>query len=186
MSELKRRSGISDVTLSSIRNGYSARRSTINKLLRTFSEIYGVKLTIRNVDGIIIQGKPVSASPVTGQVSISPTSNGNSKATIVQNNPEVSEDMPNDLPPGTAKLTNFVETHNLKISNVGRWVNKGLEGEKLKTVTRIGRNGRIQHFLTPELQQQARDFLRRHGKLKTLEVEEKAAEEPLWYLPDKE
>lgn len=60
LTELKRRSGISDVTLISIRNGHSARRSTINTLLRVFSEIYGVKLTLQNVDGIIIQGKPVS------------------------------------------------------------------------------------------------------------------------------
>ncbi len=184
MSELKRRSGISDVTLSSIRNGYSARRSTINKLLRTFSEIYGINLTIKNVDGIIIQGKPVNAPPVTGQVPIS-TSNGSNKKTIVQNNSEASEDLPHDLPTGTAKLTDFVETYNLKISNVGRWVNKGLEGEKLKTVTRTGRNGRIQHFLTPELQQQACDFLRRHGKLKTLSTEQEAASnERAWYAPE--
>src|SRR2546430_13083972 len=61
LTELSRRSGISDVTLISIRNGKSARRSTINTLLRTFSELYGIKLTLKNVSGIIIRGNLVNA-----------------------------------------------------------------------------------------------------------------------------
>src|SRR5437660_3799128 len=75
LTELKRRSGISDVTLISIRNGHSARRSTINTLLQTFSEIYGVKLTLKNVDGIIIQGKPInSPSSIAKQEPVPPVS----------------------------------------------------------------------------------------------------------------
>src|SRR5205807_5132518 len=57
LAELSRRSGISDVTLASIRDGKSARRSTINTLLRTFSEIYGVELSTDNVSGIVIKDK---------------------------------------------------------------------------------------------------------------------------------
>src|SRR5690348_16825969 len=57
MTELKNRSGISDVTLASIRDGNSARRSSINKLLNTFSDIYKVPLSIENVSGIVINDK---------------------------------------------------------------------------------------------------------------------------------
>jgi predicted transcriptional regulator len=55
--ELKNRAGISDVTLAKIRDGYSARRSTINTLLRTFSEIYNIELSLDNVTGIVIKDK---------------------------------------------------------------------------------------------------------------------------------
>ena len=57
LTELGRRADISDVTLAKIRDGASARRSTINRLLRTFSQIYGVKLSTDNVKGIIIKDK---------------------------------------------------------------------------------------------------------------------------------
>jgi transcriptional regulator with XRE-family HTH domain len=57
LAELSRRSGISDVTLASIRDGKSARRSTINTLLHTFSDIYGIELSTDNVSGIIIKDK---------------------------------------------------------------------------------------------------------------------------------
>jgi hypothetical protein len=57
MTELKNRSGISDVTLASIRDGNSARRSSINKLLHTFSELYKVPLSLDNVRGIVIKDK---------------------------------------------------------------------------------------------------------------------------------
>src|SRR6266571_2413898 len=55
--ELKNRAGISDVTLAKIRDGQSARRSTINALLRTFSQLYGIELSLDNVTGIVIKDK---------------------------------------------------------------------------------------------------------------------------------
>jgi len=61
--ELSNRSKISNVTLGRVYKGFSARRKTINVLLRTFSEIYGVKLSQKNVEGIIIQGKPINSTP---------------------------------------------------------------------------------------------------------------------------
>jgi predicted transcriptional regulator len=52
LAELARQSKINEVTLARIRDGKSTRRSTVNKLLITMSEIYGRNLTIKNVTGI--------------------------------------------------------------------------------------------------------------------------------------
>jgi predicted transcriptional regulator len=54
VSELARRSKISEVTAAGIRDGKTVRLHTMNKLLATFSELYGVELTIDNVKGIHI------------------------------------------------------------------------------------------------------------------------------------
>ncbi|WP_374229102.1 helix-turn-helix domain-containing protein [Ktedonobacter sp. SOSP1-52] len=51
LAELARRSGVNEVTIARIRNGESvALRSTANKLLRVFSEVYNRPLTLDNVD----------------------------------------------------------------------------------------------------------------------------------------
>jgi predicted transcriptional regulator len=52
LAELARRSKINEVTLARIRDGRSTRRSTVNKLLITMSDIYGRNLTIKNVIGV--------------------------------------------------------------------------------------------------------------------------------------
>lgn len=58
ISELARRSGISEVTVSSIRNGNMARQHTLNKLLSALSEVYSVELTVDNVQGLrIMRGR---------------------------------------------------------------------------------------------------------------------------------
>lgn len=55
ISELARKSKISEVTAAGIRDGKTARLHTINKLLATFSEVYGIEqLTIDNVTGLHI------------------------------------------------------------------------------------------------------------------------------------
>lgn len=51
LAELARQSKINEVTLARIRDGKPTRRSTVNKLLVTMSEIYGRPLSIRNVTG---------------------------------------------------------------------------------------------------------------------------------------
>jgi predicted transcriptional regulator len=53
--ELGNRGGISEVTVARMRDGKPVRRSTINRLLKAFSEIYGVNLSTRNVSGINVQ-----------------------------------------------------------------------------------------------------------------------------------
>lgn len=52
LAELARQSKINEVTLARIRDGKSTRRSTINKLLLTMSQIYGRNLNSKNVTGI--------------------------------------------------------------------------------------------------------------------------------------
>jgi len=54
VSEIARRSKISEVTAAGIRDGKTARLHTINKLLATFSDLYGVTLTVDNVEGLHI------------------------------------------------------------------------------------------------------------------------------------
>ncbi len=53
--ELGQISDLSEVTIARIRDGKPTRRSTVNRLLRTLSEIYGVNLSLRNVEGIKVQ-----------------------------------------------------------------------------------------------------------------------------------
>lgn len=51
LAELARRSQVNEVTIARIRDGESiALRSTANKLLRAFSEVYGRAFTLDNVD----------------------------------------------------------------------------------------------------------------------------------------
>ena len=51
LAELSRRSGVNEVTIARIRDGESvALRSTANKLLRVFSEVYNRTLTLDKVD----------------------------------------------------------------------------------------------------------------------------------------
>jgi predicted transcriptional regulator len=51
LAELSRRSQVNEVTIARIRDGDSiAFRSTANKLLRVFSEVYGRTFTLDNVD----------------------------------------------------------------------------------------------------------------------------------------
>lgn len=50
--ELGRKIGINEVTIARIRDGKPTRRSTANKLLIAFSEIYGMQYNLRNVSGI--------------------------------------------------------------------------------------------------------------------------------------
>lgn len=54
ISELARRSGISEVTAASIRKGKAARLHSINRLLATFSALYGVTFTVENVKGLCV------------------------------------------------------------------------------------------------------------------------------------
>lgn len=58
LSELARRSKVSEVTAAKIRDGKVARLHTINKLLATFSDVYGITLTTDNVIGFhVLQGR---------------------------------------------------------------------------------------------------------------------------------
>ncbi|HLZ55773.1 MAG TPA: hypothetical protein VKR06_02400 [Ktedonosporobacter sp.] len=53
--ELGDRAGLNEVTVARIRDGKPTRRSSVNRLLLTLSEIYKRPLALRNVTGINVQ-----------------------------------------------------------------------------------------------------------------------------------
>lgn len=168
MTELKRRSGISDVTLISIRNGKSARRSTINKLLKTFSDIYGVKLTLKNVRGIIIQGQPVNI--VDDVPSVSPISIDDStpqeelQISTVEPKRAYVRHKDTDLPPGSILASKFAKTHKVALGTFYGHMNTGKEGKKVDYSSRPkpGREHEQERYLTSDQQRAVLDFWKRH------------------------
>jgi hypothetical protein len=57
LAELGRKSEISEVTVARIRDGKQTRRNTANRLLRTFSTLYNIPLSLNNVTGFKLQNK---------------------------------------------------------------------------------------------------------------------------------
>src|SRR5512144_3271703 len=58
LAELGRRSGVSELTIAKIRDGHSARRSSVNALLAAFAKIYELdNLSIDTVKGFVINDK---------------------------------------------------------------------------------------------------------------------------------
>jgi predicted transcriptional regulator len=53
--ELGDRAGLNEVTIARIRDGKPVRRSSVNRLMLAFSEIYKRSLSLRNVTGINVQ-----------------------------------------------------------------------------------------------------------------------------------
>jgi|SRR5579872_1229201 len=164
--ELKKRSGISDVTLGNIRKGQSARQVTINTLLRVFSEIYGIKLSQTNVDGIIIQGKPVT------NTRIIPTS------AALTYEPEVTQKRPprrksdiaeRELPEGCILAHHFAGMYGVSPMTFRDHYIKGLGPKDAKEKApasnrpKPGREKELEWYLTPEQQAAALEFWRRHG-----------------------
>ncbi|HWS84786.1 MAG TPA: hypothetical protein VN207_11080 [Ktedonobacteraceae bacterium] len=155
LTELHRRSGMSEGTVTRIRDGHAARRSTINKLLRTFSKIYEVDLSIDNVSGIILEDKRELQSPETASAA---------KRLI-----------PSDLPPNTMHFADFAERYGILRSTFKHHIEVGLAGEKVDAVKRPkpGRPEHTERFLTPEQQADALEFWCRHGVEFTMPKTEK-------------
>lgn len=53
--DLGKTAGLNEVTVARIRDGKSARRATVNKLLLAMSKVYGRPLSLANVTGVNIQ-----------------------------------------------------------------------------------------------------------------------------------
>ncbi len=53
--ELGERADLNEVTVARIRDGKPARRTSVNKLLRVLSQVYGKPFSLRNVSGINVQ-----------------------------------------------------------------------------------------------------------------------------------
>jgi hypothetical protein len=165
LSKLGKMADINEGTLIRIRKGqYSVRKTTINKLLDAFSEIYGIDFSTKKVTGFTLEDKKAHSS---------------------QSEESHSDGIPTDLPPGTVKAVDFVNKYKLPDSSFSRWVKEGLKGERIETETRQKASGMgVQHYLTPSQQEQALEILKRHGKVKTPEVEQ--TDEPMWYAPGQE
>ena len=75
ITELSKRSGKSHGTLTRIRSGEPTRKSTINQLLMTLSEIYGIELSTDNVTGITLEGRQQQSATMAEKPSV-PSSMG--------------------------------------------------------------------------------------------------------------
>src|SRR5437868_6488787 len=125
LTELSKRSGKSHGTLTRIRDGEPARKSTINRLLMVFSEIYGLELSTDNVTGFTLEGRQQESAEKTEETT-SPTTTNPQKRDYAR------EEIPADLPPGTVKLTDFTDTTGIPASTIGRWIREG----KIEAITR--------------------------------------------------
>lgn len=134
MSAFCKRADIDEGTIARIRKGYPARNSTVNKLLRNFSEVYKIPLSRSNVLPWANQEEKAEKEPVP------------QKRTYAR------EEVPADLPLGTVKLTDFTITSGIPASTVGRWIREG----KITAITRDRVSGvGEQKFLTPSEQEKA-------------------------------
>src|SRR4051812_15164408 len=73
LSKLAKMAEINEGTLIRIRKGeYSVRRTTINRLLDAFSEIYKLKLSLDNVTGFVLEDKRQKPQSIPPQVDKKP------------------------------------------------------------------------------------------------------------------
>lgn len=181
LAELGRRAGVSEVTVAKIRDGKSARRSTVNSLLRTFSEIYGVKLSIDNVKDVLIGDKlaksnaPVAEQATTPHVppsmpyEASAISSPQNRPTMAKEGIEGSRTRTyttaSDIPADWTLCSDFFEMYGIAETSSRRWLNNGLQGEifEFEERNRPGRMSKFRYF-TPEQQRKAFESLKRHGK----------------------
>jgi hypothetical protein len=176
LSELGRRSGINEVTLARIRDGYFARRSTVVRLLGAFSKVHGVKLTLENVSGILIRDK--KAMQGTEKAKEAPAK----PAKVIPEKPPKRPYKPRktDLPEGCVLATDFARMHGV---NERRFYDHMIIGLGPGTVPgelsdptipvkeqvdyserdKPGRKGERERYLTPEQQEKALEFWKRHG-----------------------
>ncbi len=59
MSKFCQMAGVTQGTVARLRRGYPARKSTINMLLDTFSQVYGIELDLENVTGLSLQERSI-------------------------------------------------------------------------------------------------------------------------------
>jgi hypothetical protein len=181
LSELARRSGINEVTLARIRDGFFARRSTVVKLLIALSKVYGFQLSLSNVTGYLIRDKKAlgsqlekSHTDVTEQEPVPATSNApyddSSQIEEAQNRIVARSD---GLIPCKAffeKQSHFEKT--FSESSWMRWVKEGIkprsgERETLDVTELDPPASDGKYFFTPEQAQKAIEILRRLGKLES-------------------
>lgn len=118
ISALARKGNMNEGTASRIRDGYPARRSTLNKLLRVFSEIYGIEFSFSNVSGLRIEDKHPSAEPkkppaltLTSDTTALPYESP--KKRIVKPKKAYTKKKDSGLPDGCISATEFAHMHGI-------------------------------------------------------------------------
>ena len=79
--------------------------------------------------------------------------------------PVASVSTPVDVPPGSLLFADFAERYGVPRGTMSHHVRVGIAGEKIMTIDRPkpGRPGHTERWLTPELQEEALAYWRRHG-----------------------
>ena len=189
MSAFCKRANVDEGTVARIRKGYSARNSTVNKLLRNFSEVYGIPLSRENVLPWA-ERQPATCEQVTVQpVEIKPISEIPQKE-----KPQISTVEPKrgytrrkdtGLPEGCILATEFGIAHGMRRETFRDHMNNGLgpglihgpnvpeDGTVLvrdyvhfeERNKRVRRDGTVEkeRYLTPSQQTDALQFWKRHG-----------------------
>jgi len=155
-SELSRMARVNEGTLTRIRKGYAARRSTINKLLDAFSETYGIELSIDNVIGINLEEKQ----------------DDEDNQPKVRTRARKRDSIDYELPSGCILAHTFARLHNVAPmtfrDHILIGIGKGLPSD-LKDRVQVserpkpGRPSERECYLTPDQQAAALEFWRRHG-----------------------
>jgi len=173
ISNFCRLAGIDEGTLARIRRGHLARRSTVNKMLRVLSEIYGIKFSLENVTGIILQREAIN--PIAEKLPVPSVSTPTVTTITQQEDSQIRNVARSD---GLIPCKVFFEgqvyfKEKFSESSWRRWIDrpenkKGpwLKGEKIPCtiLPRSGNDGI--YFFTPEQAQKAIGILKRHVKLK--------------------
>jgi hypothetical protein len=163
--ELSKLTGKSIGTLARIKDGYPARRSTINNLLMIMSDIYKIDLSMDNVTGIILEERqaekrapridekpPVSASVVKH------TQDTDNPSKRPYNRKE--EPIPDDLPAGTLRHYEFARQWGIKTRTFEDWIK--LRHFSVTTRPKATRPKETEKFLTPDQQHEAMFWMRDH------------------------
>jgi hypothetical protein len=191
LTELSRLSGKSHGTLTRIRDGEPARKSTINKLLMVLSDVYNLDLSTENVEGIILEGRQqrpaqIDEKPQVSTMPISATTTQEKEPQKRNVEPKRAYERKKDtgLPDGCMSATEFGLAHGIRRETFRDHMNIGLgkglihgpdvpeDGTVLvkdyvraeERNKRVRKDGTIEkeRFLTPSQQAEAIAFWRRH------------------------
>jgi hypothetical protein len=172
VSDFCKRANITEGTLTRIRRGYSARRSTINKMLKIFSQVYDRELSLDNVTGLY----PLGSTAIDEKV-IAPSASPNmpcETTTVASTQKRTSErkkaDIPDDLPEGTVTHFEFAKRHGVNPRTFSDQIVKGIgRGQEKKDkinaviIPKENRPGETDKYLTPSQQLAAIEYWQRHG-----------------------
>lgn len=188
LSKLSKIAGVTEPTLTRIRDGYSARVETVNKILKAFSQVYGLELSRDNVTGIILEDKKAIRRQMLERQGIAEKDEKQPvPVPVVQHtSPQKRAYKPRDtdFPGGCILASKFAEEHNVKRPTFIDHMNIGLgpglihgpgvpeDGTVLvkdyvraeERNKRVRKDGTIEkeRFLTSEQQADAITFWKRH------------------------